>query len=102
MREIARQGGIASGESRRERKKLKEELTAILSTGDVQERLCTALIDRALTGDTGAFKAIRDTVGEGVTNKVRLEDQELESFGLQNKDALFALAVDEVKKELEK
>jgi len=63
-REIARSGGIASGESRRERKTLREHLLIYLSTGDTQDEILRALVDRARKGDIGAFKVIRDTIGE--------------------------------------
>ena len=64
LQEISRKGGIASGQARAERKQLREELNALLSNGDVQQRLCTALIDKALSGDSKAFSIIRDTIGE--------------------------------------
>lgn len=61
---VSVRGGRASGVSRRERKALKEELVALLENGDTQERLCLSLIQKAADGDTYAFKAIRDTIGE--------------------------------------
>lgn len=63
-RELGRRGGIASGESRNNRKRLRDELSALLASGDVQQRVCTALIDKALQGDPRAFQLIRSTVGE--------------------------------------
>lgn len=63
-REISRKGGIASGEVRRERKKLKEELEILMATGNIQEQICLALISRAMNGDTKAFQIIRDTMDE--------------------------------------
>ena len=61
---IARAGGIASGEARRKRKQLKDELITLLSDGDVQKAMCIALIDRAKKGDYKAFATVRDTIGE--------------------------------------
>ena len=77
QREIRRKGGKASVESRRRRKTLKEELLALLSDGDVQERLSLALLDEALNGNkagsvTKAFEVIRDTIGEKPTEKVEV------------------------------
>ena len=59
-----KKGGIKSGEVRRERKLLKDELLLLLSTGNTQEKISLALIQKALKGDTKAFEIIRDTVGE--------------------------------------
>ena len=66
---ISRRGGIKSGEARRERKTLGEELRAILETGDNQNRVCLALFQAALTGDYRAFNSLRDTIGEMPTQK---------------------------------
>lgn len=63
-REISKKGGIRSGESRRERKKLKEELLLLLSEGDNNRKMSIAIFERALNGDTKAFEVIRDTIGE--------------------------------------
>ncbi len=63
-RKRARKAGIASGKARRERKALKEELIMLLENGDAQARICTALMEKALIGDTKAFEVIRDTIGE--------------------------------------
>jgi hypothetical protein len=71
QREIARQGGIASGEARRERKTMKEELLALLSEGNTQEKISLSLIQQALEGNTKAFEVIRDTIGEKPVDKVR-------------------------------
>ena len=62
--EITAAGGRASVEARREKRKLKDELMIILESGDTRERLCTALVDRAMKGDARAFQLIRDTIGE--------------------------------------
>lgn len=63
-RKNGRKGGIKSGEVRRERKKLKDELLILLGLGDTQEKMCMALIQQATEGNTKAFEIIRDTIGE--------------------------------------
>lgn len=70
QREIARKGGIASGESRRKRKTLKEELLLLLEKGDTQEKISIALLQKAMNGDTKAFEVLRDTVGEKPVEKI--------------------------------
>jgi hypothetical protein len=70
VREIARKGGIASGEARRKRKTLKEELLALLEMNDNNEKISVAILSKALNGDIQAFTTIRDTIGEKPTDKV--------------------------------
>ena len=78
--EIARKGGIASGESRRRRKTLKEELLALLEINDNNNKISLAVLQKALNGDIQAFTTIRDTIGEkpkdeiDLNNKVSYED----------------------------
>ena len=77
LREQTIKAGKASGEARRKRKALKEELLLLLSDGDVQERISLALIDEALHGNkagsvTKAFEVIRDTIGEKPVEKVEV------------------------------
>lgn len=81
QRAIASAGGKASGAARRARKTLKEELLLLLSDGDVQERISTALIGEALNGNkagsvTRAFEVIRDTVGEKPVEKIVVAEVE--------------------------
>lgn len=64
QREIAKKGGIASGESRRARKTFKEELIALLEADDNNKKISVALLEKALDGDITAFTTIRDTIGE--------------------------------------
>ena len=68
--EEAKKGGIKSGEARRARKTLKEELLFLLSQGNTQEKISLAQLQKALNGDTKAFEVIRDTIGEKPTDKV--------------------------------
>ena len=73
QRELGKKGGIASGEAKRERKTLKEELLLLLANGDTQEKISLSLIQQALEGNTKAFEIIRDTVGEKPVDKVEAE-----------------------------
>lgn len=75
-RERGRKGGLASVESRRKRKTLKEELLLMLSEGETQQSLTLALIEKAMSGDTKAFEVIRDTIGEKPIDKVMIADVE--------------------------
>jgi hypothetical protein len=68
-RENGRKGGIISGQIRKERKALKEQLLMMLESGDIQENICLALIDKAQSGDIKAFEVIRDTIGEKPVDK---------------------------------
>ena len=63
-------GGTNSAVSRRNRKRLREELEILLEIGDTQERVATALIQQALNGNVRAFEVIRDTIGEKPIDKV--------------------------------
>lgn len=79
QRKIASQGGKASAEARKRRKSLKEELLAILSDGDVQERISLALVKEAIAGNnagsvTKAYEVIRDTIGEKPVDKVMISE----------------------------
>ena len=75
-RERGRKGGLASGEARRKRKTLKEELLLMLSEGETQQSVTLALIEKAISGDTKAFEVIRDTIGERPVDKVMIADVE--------------------------
>ena len=75
-RERGRKGGLASGEARRKRKTLKEELLLMLSEGETQQSVTIALIEKAMSGDTKAFEVIRDTIGEKPIDKVMVADVE--------------------------
>lgn len=68
-KELAKKAGIASGKKRAARKSLKEELLLLLNSGNTQEKISLALIEKALQGDIKAFEVIRDTVGEKPANK---------------------------------
>lgn len=70
VRAIAANGGKKSGESRRARKTLKEELLLLLSEGDTQKSVTVALLQKAMDGDVKAFEVLRDTIGERPVEKV--------------------------------
>lgn len=83
QREIARQGGIASGEARRAKKELRLALEALLEKeydnnkgGKVSgaELLAYKQFDKALKGDTRAFEVVRDTAGQKPIEKVMIAE----------------------------
>lgn len=65
-----RKGGIASGEAKRRRKSLREQLEILLENGNTQESVAVALVKRAMCGDVRAFEVLRDTIGEKPVDKV--------------------------------
>lgn len=68
-----KKGGIASGEARRRKKTLKEELITLLETNDNNNKISVALLNKALTGDIQAFTTIRDTIGEKPSDKIEAD-----------------------------
>ena len=113
QREIARKGGIASGEKRREKKAMKETLETLLQmplkSGEatdldeikniaalkgknitVQEAIMLAQIQKAMKGDTKAAEYVRDTSGNKLKEGVEL------SGGINNPFA--GLSTDELRK----
>lgn len=100
VRENGRKGGIASGESRRERKAFKEVFNTLLSAElspelaealneksgalgidtsmfTVAEYIGLAQVVKAVSGDTSAFTTIRDTIGEKPADKQELTFNDL-------------------------
>ena len=71
QRAIATSGGIASGEARRKRKSLKEELLLMLEDEEVQKSVTIALINQAQKGNVKAYEMIRDTIEEKPVDKVQ-------------------------------
>lgn len=113
QREIARKGGIASGEKRREKKAMKETLEILLQMPlksgkatdldeikniaalkgkniTVQEAIMLAQIQKAMKGDTKAAEYVRDTSGNKLKEGVEL------SGGINNPFA--GLSTDELRK----
>ncbi len=74
QRKIRSKAGKKSGEVRRKRKQLREELLALLSAGNTQKNISLALIDQALNGNVKAFETIRDTIGEKPVEKVVMSE----------------------------
>lgn len=75
QREIAIKGGKKSGEVRKARKTLREELLLLLETGETQKNITLALLDRAARGDTKAFEVLRDSIGEKPTDKSEVKTE---------------------------
>lgn len=79
--DIARQGGIASGIAKREKRTMREIAEIILSkdvtTSDGvvtgKYAVLAKVIDKALKGDLQAATFIRDTIGEKPTEKTQTE-----------------------------
>ena len=93
FKEVSRRGGIASGKARQDRKKLRQELSEILRAGNTQEKICTALVDRAMSGDTKAFSIIRDTVGEKPAQDINVSPVNREEI----RDHLSSDQIEEIK-----
>lgn len=76
-----RLGGITSGQARRERRKLREDLENLLGQTapengrQLQECICIALIKNALKGNPRAFEIIRDTIGEKPADNVNIRPE---------------------------
>ena len=64
QRAISAMGGRASGEARRRRKTLRDELLLLLDDGNTREAVSAALIRSAKKGSVKAFEVLRDTIGE--------------------------------------
>lgn len=73
QKDLGKMGGIASGESKRRKKTLRDELIMLLETNDNNNKISLALLKKALDGDIQAFTTIRDTIGEKPTDKVEQE-----------------------------
>ena len=76
-RENAQKAGIKSGEVRRTRKTLREELLLLLENGDTQNKISLALIKKALKGNIKAFEVIRDTIGEKPVDRQEIKTTEV-------------------------
>ena len=93
-REKGRLGGIASGEARRKKKLIKEQLELLLSLPlkdenakrkleqigidtdnlDNQMAMIISIWNKALKGDIQAFNSIRDSVGEKPTDRQEVDN----------------------------
>ena len=92
VRELGKKGGIASGEARREKKAMKEQIKLLLSLPlkepkarkklealgidtdniDNQMAMVISIWNKALKGDVQAFNTLRDTVGEKPVEEVEI------------------------------
>lgn len=73
QREIQQKGREANKKKIEKRKTLREELLALLSQGNTQNKMSLALIEKAINGDTKAFEVIRDSIGEKPKDKLEVE-----------------------------
>lgn len=89
QRQLARKAGKRSGEVRRARKTLRDELLTLLSERradkqghmvQVQTAMSTALIKSALGGSVRAYEVIRDTIGEKPVENVALTSSSLDAL----------------------
>lgn len=88
-REIGRAGGIASGKARRQRRMMRETISALLQSrlddadmaaaleaaglpADLQGGINLAIMRKALLGDVEAARYLRDTAGEKPTETFNL------------------------------
>ena len=85
QREIARQGGIASGEARRAKKSLREAMQILMDTdltgkdGKTMtgtEAMAAKAFQAALKGDWKAWELVRDTAGQKPVDRVMVADVE--------------------------
>jgi hypothetical protein len=83
QREIAKKGGIASGEARRKKRDLRMALEALLEkdfendNGEHKsgaELISTKLFQSALNGNVKAFEMIRDTAGQKPVEKIMIAE----------------------------
>ena len=76
QREIARKGGIASGEARRERKLIKDRILERMGEDD-WDTMIDNLIKRAQE-DTKTFESLRDTIGEKPKESLEVQGDNIE------------------------
>jgi len=85
QREVARQGGIASGEARRRKRDLRQALEMLLEkeykdkagkTITGTEAITAKLFEQAMKGNIKAFETLRDTVGQKPVEKVMIAEVE--------------------------
>ena len=88
-RELGRKGGLKSGEVRRARKTLREELENLLIQDitakdgrrmQTQTAISASMIKQALAGSTKAYEIIRDTIGEKPIDKVMISEVDPETI----------------------
>lgn len=81
QRQIARKGGIKSGEVRRMKRTLREQLEMLMleqvhdNKGNkitLQKGISSALVKQAFEGNTRAYEIIRDTLGQKPTENINV------------------------------
>ncbi|MBR6171570.1 MAG: hypothetical protein IKQ49_00130 [Eubacterium sp.] len=107
-REIGKKGGIASGEARRRRKKLKEALEVLFATqtsdklkaafrkqgvevpDDLtnEQALAISMMMKAIAGDARMVSLILDVTGEKTVDKLRKKEVELKTKELELREKL--------------
>lgn len=82
QREIAKKGGIASGEARRAKKSLREAMQVLMDTdltgkdGKTMtgtEAMAAKAFQAALKGDWKAWELVRDTAGQKPVDRVKMQ-----------------------------
>lgn len=94
-RERGKAGGLKSGQVRAQRKTLKEELLILLSEGNAQKRISTALIEQAEKGNTKAYEIIRDTIEEKPRQNINISGEVNNPFSKMSTEELRQLIEDE-------
>lgn len=83
QREIAKKGGIASGEARRRKRDLRQALELLLekeyrdkngNTITGAEAITAKLFEQAMKGNIKAFETLRDTIGQKPVEKVMIAE----------------------------
>ena len=94
LREMTRKGGLKSGEARRMKRTLREQMEMLMSLPvkdestkefieslgidadkiDNATAITLSMYQEALKGNTKAFELIRDTLGEKPTDKLTIEE----------------------------
>lgn len=118
QKSIARQGGIASGKVRREKRAMKETLAALLSMPlksgkaadietiknlasvkgkniTVQEAIMLAQIQKAMKGDTRAAEFVRDSSGNKLKEGIEITGEINNPFAELSTEDLKKLIVDD-------
>lgn len=72
QREIARKGGIASGEARREKRLIKDRILERMGESD-WDAMIDGLIERAIESDK-AFEILRDTIGQKPIDRIQMTE----------------------------
>ena len=99
QREIARKGGIARGEQRREEKLIKDSLKILLAMPStkgnetIQDDLALALVNAGLGGNVKAIETIRDTLGQKPSDKVEVTNNEMSA---EQREEMFERIMEEV------